>query len=51
MVRYYAFVRENRVPLEENSGDLNVAWLSDEAHVHLDVYVNRQKSDLGFRES
>jgi hypothetical protein len=30
------------VLLEDNSGVLNVAWFSDEVHIHLDGYVNKQ---------
>lgn len=38
----YAFVKENRVLLEDSAAVLNVAWLSDKAHFHFDYYVNKQ---------
>jgi hypothetical protein len=42
IVSRYAYVRENRVLLEDNAAVLNVAWLSDDAHFHFDRYVNKQ---------
>jgi hypothetical protein len=42
IARRYAFAREYRALLEDNSGVLNVTWFSDEAHFHLDGYINKQ---------
>jgi hypothetical protein len=40
--RRCAIAREYRALLEENSGVLNVTWFTDEAHFHLDCYINEQ---------
>jgi hypothetical protein len=42
IARRYAFARRHAVLLEDSSGVLNVTWFSDEAHFHLDGYVNKK---------
>jgi hypothetical protein len=42
ITRCYAFGRDYRALLEENLSVLNVTWFSNEAHFHLDGYVNNQ---------
>jgi hypothetical protein len=41
IARCYAFAREYVALLKENPGVLNVIWFSNDAHFHLDDYLNK----------
>jgi hypothetical protein len=41
--RHYALAREYAALLEDSPGVLNVTWFSDEAHLHLNGYINEQR--------
>jgi hypothetical protein len=40
--RRYAFVSKYGAPMAGNANVLNVTWISEEAHFHLDSYVYKQ---------